>query len=251
MRRKIIAGNWKMNLGYEEAMELVRAIDLQIPQSLECEVVLFPSYLYLAPIINDFGDSFIEVGAQNCSQYLRGAYTGEVSVLQLRDIGAKYVLIGHSERREYFKENNATLKKKTALAIEHDLTPVFCCGEPLEIRNAGKQQQYVSQQLQESLFDFSTTEFAKIVIAYEPIWAIGTGLNASAAQVHEMHSFIRQTIASEYSTPLAQQVRILYGGSVKPENAKELFSCADVDGGLIGGASLKANDFLSIIESAK
>jgi triosephosphate isomerase len=214
-------------------------------------VVLFPSFLYLTDVLNSNSGEYVQVGAQNCSAFENGAYTGEVSANQLSSTGVSYVIIGHSERREYFAETNEVLKEKVKLALSKELIPVFCCGEPLKVRNENKQQEYVLKQLEESLFNLTAEEISKVIIAYEPIWAIGTGLNATAAQAQEMHSFIRRQLALKYSEKLASTVRILYGGSCKPDNAKELFSCADVDGGLIGGASLKANDFLAIIEAAK
>jgi triosephosphate isomerase len=190
----------------------------------------------------------IGLGAQNCSNKESGAYTGEVSVDMLKSVGVNYVIIGHSERREYFKETNQQLAEKVNLALKSGMTPIFCCGETLEQREKGIHIDFVNSQLTESLFHLSESEFLKVVIAYEPIWAIGTGVTASTAQAQEMHEKIRTHLRSKYGKA-ADSVSILYGGSCKPDNAKELFACKDVDGGLIGGASLKARDFIDIIKS--
>ncbi len=248
-RKKIVAGNWKMNLSSHEALGL--ADDLVASgQDFDCHVIVIPSFIYLSEVQQAISGSVFRIGAQNCSAHENGAYTGEVSAAQLKSAGIEYVIIGHSERREYFGETNALLKAKLELALKHHLKPIFCFGEPQSVRQANKEREYVKQQLEESLFPFSESGVSHMVLAYEPIWAIGTGLNASAAQAQEMHAFVRSLIKQKYNHDLAQGTSILYGGSVKPSNAKELFSCTDVDGGLIGGASLAAKDFLSIIESA-
>lgn len=249
-RRKIVAGNWKMNLTNLEAVRLADQICLGIKEDF-CDVILFPSFLYLHDVLNMRDNRFIKVGAQNCSAHENGAYTGEVSALQLSSAGVSHVIIGHSERRENFGESNELLIAKLKIALKYELKPIFCCGEPLAVRNQNNQLDYVLKQLHESLFGFSDEEVLNITLAYEPIWAIGTGLNATPAQAQEIHSFIRSQLRSAYSDDVAANIRILYGGSCKPDNAAELFGCPDVDGGLIGGASLKAADFLSIIQAAK
>jgi triosephosphate isomerase len=216
-------------------------------QTDTCDVLVFPSFILIGDLMDMYEGEQILFGAQNCSNKESGAYTGEVSATQLASVGVEYVIVGHSERREHFGETNKIVKEKLQMALKNGITPVFCCGEPLEVRNENKQQEYVKQQLEESLLGFSAAAIVEIIIAYEPVWAIGTGLNATAEQAQEMHAFIRAQIAAKYSDQLAQQVRILYGGSCKPGNACELFNCLDVDGGLIGGASLRAEDFISII----
>jgi len=249
-RRKIVAGNWKMNLDLTEAAEWLAEVDAGL-QSDNCDVLVFPSFVLIGDLMDMYEGEQILFGAQNCSHKDSGAFTGEVSAAQLNSVGVEYVIVGHSERREHFGETNQMLKVKIKQAIKNEITPVFCCGEPLQVRNEGKQQEYVKKQLEESVLGFSAAAMAEIVIAYEPIWAIGTGLNATPEQAQEMHAFIRSEIAAKYSNELAQQTPILYGGSCKPDNARELFSCADVDGGLIGGASLKAKDFLAIVQAAQ
>ncbi|HLP52386.1 MAG TPA: triose-phosphate isomerase [Chitinophagales bacterium] len=249
MRKKIVAGNWKMNLDITEAAELLAAIDAGL-RSDKCDVLLFPSLVLIGDLMDMYEGERIVFGAQNCSNKESGAYTGEVSAAQLASVGIELVLVGHSERREYFGETNQMLKEKLQLAIKHEVTPVFCCGEPKAIREAGTQQQYVKQQLEETLFDFSPAAIAEIIIAYEPVWAIGTGLNATPGQAQEMHAFIRAEIAAKFGDKVAAEMPILYGGSCKPDNAKALFACPDVDGGLVGGASLNAKDFLEIVKAA-
>ncbi len=248
MRKKIAAANWKMNLTLDEGKKLVQEIlEAGLRLSDNQEVILCPPLPYLGEI-KQITQSYphFYVGAQNVADHPSGAYTGETSAAMLQSIGTDYVLIGHSERRAYYGETNAILKEKTRLALEHKLKPVFCCGEPLEIREKGEQNIFVEQQLQESLFDLSEDDFRKIVIAYEPIWAIGTGKTATPEQAQEMHAFIRSGIAEKYGREAAAQTTLLYGGSCKPGNAAELFSCPDVDGALIGGASLQADSFVSI-----
>ena len=242
-RKKIIAGNWKMNLDVSQAVKL--ASDIKKINTM-AELAVFPSFVFLAQVQQALDGSAVSVGAQNCSIYDNGAYTGEVSAAMLASIQVKYVLIGHSERREYFGETNEILKLKLEKAIAHGLKPVFCCGEPLTLRKQGAQEAFVLKQLQESLFGLGSEQMQQITIAYEPVWAIGTGLTASAEQAQQMHAFIRSAISNRYGAQIADEIRILYGGSCKPDNAAALFACADVDGGLIGGASLKAADFASI-----
>lgn len=251
MRKKIVAGNWKMNLSAPEAIQLATELKSQLSKDTGCEVILFPSFIYLSDIKRLIDGSLINLGAQDCSDKENGAFTGQVSASQLQSAGIEYVLIGHSERREYNLENHEMLRTKLQLALQYGLKPVFCCGEPLAIRQSDAQKGYVKKQLDESLFGFSESELSKITIAYEPVWAIGTGLNATPDQAQEMHTFIREQIRQNYSASLADAMRILYGGSCKPDNAKELFACPDVDGGLIGGASLKVKDFLALTEAAR
>lgn len=252
MRKKIVAGNWKMNLTFEEGQQLTSEIvQMYKDEALQdVTAVLNPPYPHLYAVTKLVGDSVgIAVGAQNCSDKDGGAYTGEVSAKILASFGVTYVIVGHSERREYFKEDHALLATKVNQALAHGLTPIFCCGESLEIREAGNQEEIVKAQLTASLFHLSPEEFAKVVIAYEPIWAIGTGKTASADQAQEMHAALRAHLASKYGADLAAQTSLLYGGSANPGNAKELFGKPDVDGGLIGGASLKSRDFIEIIKS--
>ncbi len=252
MRKKIVAGNWKMNKGPEEALKLTSEIVNMVKDEVrsDVQVVIAPPYLYLASLKKMTADaSNISLAAQNCHTESAGAYTGEIAADMIKAIGAEYVILGHSERREYFKESNQELAKKTDIALANGLTPIFCCGEPLEIREAGTHVDYVSQQLTESLFHLSEQDFSKIVIAYEPIWAIGTGRTASAEQAQEMHKALRQHLASKYGATIADTIPILYGGSCKPSNAAEIFAGPDVDGGLIGGASLQSRDFTDIIKA--
>lgn len=252
MRKKIVAGNWKMNLNFEEGQKLTSEIVNMLKDENVKDViaVINPPFVHLYPAKKLIGDTpNLSLGSQNCSDKASGAYTGEISAGMLASFGAKYVILGHSERREYFKETNELLTAKTRQALDNDLTPIFCCGEPLGIREAGTHEEYVKQQLTESLFGFSAAEMSKIVIAYEPIWAIGTGRTASSDQAQEMHAAIRKHLASKYGEAIAAGISILYGGSCKPDNAEDIFSKADVDGGLIGGASLKSRDFVDIIKS--
>lgn len=249
-RKKIVAANWKMNLDLPEAAAWLAEVDVGL-NNPRCEVLVFPSFVLITDLMNLYEGEQILFGAQNCSHKESGAFTGEVSAAQLSSIGTEYVIVGHSERREHFAETNQMQKEKIQQALKNGVTPLFCCGEPLHIREAAKQKEFVKQQLEESLLGFSAAAIAEIIIAYEPVWAIGTGRTASPEQAQEMHAFIRAEIAAKFSNDLAQQVPILYGGSCKPENADSLFSCADVDGGLIGGASLKAKDFLAIIQAVQ
>jgi triosephosphate isomerase len=195
------------------------------------------------------GNSNIKVGAQNCSEHDSGAYTGEVSAAMIKSIDVPYVIVGHSERRQYFGETNKMLALKVDKALANSLTPIFCCGEPLEIREKGEHETLVKQQVEESLFHLSTDVLQKVVIAYEPVWAIGTGKTATSQQAQDMHLVIRKHLASKYGQSVADSISILYGGSVKADNAKELFACADVDGGLVGGASLKSREFVEIVKA--
>ena len=251
MRRKIAAANWKMNLTLEEGKALTQQIvDAGLRLSADQEVILCVPMPYLSEIkkmVRNY--PHIYVGAQNLADHASGAYTGETSAAMLQSVGTDYVLIGHSERRSYYGETNQILKEKMALALAQGLKPIFCCGEPLEVREKEQQNAFVQQQLTESLFGTSAADLKTVVIAYEPIWAIGTGRTASPQQAEEMHAFIRAQIAAQYGNEAAIHTTILYGGSCKPENAAELFTCPDVDGALIGGASLKADSFVAITES--
>lgn len=248
MRQQIAAGNWKMNLSFEEGQSLLKALQSSERPKDVLTILGVPSP-YLKALHDDCSDDNLCIAAQNIHHEKKGAFTGEMSVGMVKSVGVNYVIIGHSERREYQKESNEMLKTKVALALEHGLRPIFCCGESLDIRKSGAQNQYVSNQLTESLFHLEGTEFSKLIIAYEPIWAIGTGETASPEQAQEMHKALRSHIAGHYGQVVADGISILYGGSVKPGNAKELFGQADVDGGLVGGASLKADDFRQIIHS--
>lgn len=248
MRKQIAAGNWKMNLSFEEGQNLLTSLkSANRPDNVH--TILGVPAPYLKPLQDLCENDGLCVAAQNIHHEQKGAYTGETSVNMVKSIGVKYVIIGHSERREYQQESNELLKTKVNLALENGLTPIFCCGESLDIRKSGKQNTFVSKQLKESLFHLSADELSKLIIAYEPIWAIGTGETASPAQAQDMHHALRSYIAESYSQDVADGISILYGGSVKPANAKEIFGQADVDGGLVGGASLKAEDFTQIIHS--
>lgn len=249
-RQKIVAGNWKMNLTLEEGLSLTREL-LAAPVPSGAKVVLCTPFLHLTlveTLIRDVPGFFL--GAQNCHQEDKGAYTGEVAAKMLRSAGVDYVILGHSERREYFGESDALLANKTDRALQEGLTPIFCCGEALSVRTAGNHIAHVAAQLKGGLFHLPAEQFARVVIAYEPIWAIGTGQTASPEQAQEMHAAIRALIRDQYGPEAAAQTQILYGGSVNAANAAELFSQPDVDGGLVGGASLKAGEFAQIIAAA-
>jgi len=251
MRKKIVAANWKMNLTLNEGAELVNDIFKGMPVlNDDREVVIAPPFLHLTQTAQQLtGMIDVHLGAQNCHSEASGAYTGEVSAAMLKSADVVYVIIGHSERREYFKEDDATLAKKVNQALNNELKVIFCCGEPLNIREANTQNAYVENQVKAGIFHLSSEQLDNIVIAYEPIWAIGTGRTASSAQVQDMHRHIRQVVSAQYGPEVAGSTSILYGGSCKPSNAAELFACPDVDGGLIGGASLKAVEFLGIINA--
>lgn len=253
MRKKIVAGNWKCNTTVPAGVELAKAVVAAVNASgdPEVEVVVCPPFVHLTSVAAEVTGSRVRTGAQNCAAEPKGAFTGEVSAEMVKSAGAEYVILGHSERREYYGETSATLNKKLAQAFAQGLTPVYCCGEPLPIREAGSQNEFVKKQLDETIFLLPEADFRKLVIAYEPIWAIGTGKTASAAQAQEMHSFIRGAIADKYGRKVADEISILYGGSCKSSNAKELFANPDVDGGLIGGASLDPADFLGIVNGFK
>lgn len=252
MRNKIVAGNWKMNKTNGEAKALVSEVLLSLKNiklKEEVRVVFAPPFLSLKEV-NDLCDgNKIHASAQNCHQENSGAYTGEISAQMIKSIGCNHVILGHSERREYFNETNEILKEKVNTALGNDLNIIFCIGEKLDERKSGNYFVVVKKQINEALFHLSTESMLKIVLAYEPVWAIGTGETATSEQAQEMHAFIRDLLKEKYGVKVAECISILYGGSCKPSNAKELFSCKDVDGGLIGGASLKATDFVSIIEA--
>jgi triosephosphate isomerase (TIM) len=251
MRSKIVAGNWKMNKTLDEAHVLTTEILSLVGEEVKVPVkaILCTPFPYLFPVKQLLGDAVrISVGAQNCSEHEAGAYTGEVSAPMIASLGVKYVILGHSERRQYFGEEGALLAKKIDVALKHGLTPIFCCGEMLDVRERNEHEQLVTRQVEEALFHLSAEAIQKVVVAYEPVWAIGTGKTASSQQAQDMHAVIRKHITSKYGA-VAENISILYGGSVNAGNAKELFACADVDGGLVGGASLKAREFVDIMKA--
>ena len=249
MRKKIVAGNWKCNTTVQEGVELAKAVSELVAKSgvKDVVVVLGTPFTHLTSVVAAVDTTVVGVAAQNCAAEAKGAFTGEVSAAMVKSTGAEFVILGHSERREYYGETSATLNKKVALALANGLTPIYCCGEALPIREANTQNDYVKTQLDETVFNLSAEDFSKIAIAYEPIWAIGTGVTASTQQAQDMLAFIRTLIADKFGKAVAEETSILYGGSCNAKNAPELFSQPDIDGGLIGGASLKAEDFLGII----
>lgn len=252
MRTKIVAGNWKMNKTSAEAKALTsEVIALHAAEVRnQAKVILCVPSPFLQQTKEQTAATPIAVGAQNCSEHESGAYTGEVSAAMIKSLSIPYVILGHSERRQYFQETGTQLAKKVDRALASQLTPIFCCGEPLDVREKGGHEALVRQQIQEGLFHLSPEALSGIIIAYEPVWAIGTGKTATTQQAQDMHAVIRRQLAEKYGDVVAQKIPILYGGSVKPDNARELFSCPDVDGGLVGGASLKARDFVDIIKGA-
>lgn len=251
MRKKIVAGNWKMNMDLNEGYRLAESINNYFSQSpsVKADVVLCPPFIHLAGIADILKDGNVFLGAQNCASESSGAYTGEVSALMVKSTGAQYVIVGHSERRSYYNEDNKTLYKKTVQALKAGLKVIFCCGEVIQERESGIHFDVVKKQLEEGLFSLAPEDFQGIIIAYEPVWAIGTGLTATPSQAQEMHKFIRDLVEKKYGTAAAQDLTILYGGSCKPSNAREIFAEVDVDGGLIGGASLKKEDFIAIVQA--
>jgi len=252
MRQKIVAGNWKMNKTLQEATILASEVMGMVNDEVKgnVSVIFCVPFPYLLPVKNLVGNNNrISVAAQNCSEHESGAYTGEVSAQMLTSMGIPSVILGHSERRQYFGEDGKLLAKKIDIALKHGLTPIFCCGEPLEIREKGTHEQLIKQQVEESLFHLSSEGLQKIIVAYEPVWAIGTGKTATSQQAQDMHAVIRKHIAGKYGQAVANEISILYGGSVNAANAKELFANADVDGGLVGGASLKSREFTEIVKS--
>lgn len=249
MRKKIVAGNWKMNTtvaaGVELAKDIVAAL-ANVPQDVQ--LIIAPPFTHLFPVAQVIKGSSVALSAQNCADKAKGAYTGEVAADMIAGVGCTYTILGHSERRQYYGETSATLVEKMALALANNLSPIYCVGEMLAEREAGNHFNIIKSQLEEVLFGLSAEQMAKVVVAYEPVWAIGTGVTATSEQAQEVHAFIRKVIASKFGD-LAKDITILYGGSCKPSNAKELFACEDIDGGLIGGASLKASDFVAIAQS--
>lgn len=252
MKAKLVIGNWKMNKSFDEAEDLISEIEECLEDwALQTTVVLCPPALYLELATDHADESSFLCGAQDCSEYQNGAYTGEISASMLADIGTDFCIVGHSERRKYFNETNNTIAKKVDRLLENSIIPVVCCGETIEERESEHHFPIVEKQIKESLFHLSKEQFERIVIAYEPVWAIGTGLTATPQQAEEMHAFIRALIESKYGTETAFNLHILYGGSCNSKNALELFTQPNIDGGLIGGASLETKSFVDIIEAAE
>lgn len=254
MRKKMIAGNWKMNKSFEEGMALVTEITGMLTDEYagSAHVVLIPPYVHINAVSRMLAEvQGVYSGAQNCSNHDSGAYTGEVSASMIKSCGALFVIIGHSERRQYFAEHNDWLARKVDAVIKQGLTAIYCCGETLEERESGKHFDILRSQISEGLFHLTADQFTQVVIAYEPVWAIGTGKTASTAQAQEVHAFIRSLVAEKYGQEIAQNLTIQYGGSVKPENAAELFSAPDIDGALVGGAALQSRSFVDIIKAMK
>lgn len=249
-RKKIVAGNWKMNLSLEDAKSLAKLIVQNSSKQNDVIKIIIPPFTYIESVAKILSpENTVFLGAQNCSSHNKGAFTGEISASMLNSVGCNYVLIGHSERRIYFKETNADLVLKIKQALENNLIPILCVGETIDERKSGNHFNVITKQIQEVLKHFSINEFRVFIIAYEPVWAIGTGETATPKQAQEMHAFIRNIIIDLYDSHVAGEVPILYGGSCNSQNAKELFMCQDIDGGLIGGASLKSDDFCQIISS--
>lgn len=250
MRRKIVAGNWKMNKNAEETEDLLNELIDKLPTDSEVRVIVAPTFVNLASAVQHLEFTNIEVAAQNMHQAENGAYTGEISADMLKSIGVAIVILGHSERRNYFHETDAIIAFKTDAALQNGMEVIFCFGEELKDRQSGNHFNVVENQLRDGLFHLKHTDWDRIILAYEPVWAIGTGETATPDQAQEMHAFVRETVLEKFGIDVAEQVSILYGGSVKADNAKEIFSKPDVDGGLIGGAALKAADFAAIVASA-
>jgi len=251
MRKKIVAGNWKMNLDYSEGLSLFSEVINMVKDEITGtqQAVVCSPFIHLHSLAQlAKGYTKVSVGAQNAHQAESGAYTGEISAKMIKSVGAEYVILGHSERRQYFGETNALLAKKTDTALKNELKPIFCIGETLQEREANQHFDIIKSQLVEGVFHLDEAQFSLLVIAYEPVWAIGTGVTASSEQAQEIHAFIRKEIAAKYGQAVADNTTILYGGSCNPKNAPELFACTDIDGGLIGGASLKSRDFVDIVK---
>ena len=252
MRQKIVAANWKMNTYYMSGIKLLAEVVPMINDEVtaDVKVIIAPPFihLYSAAQLMD-GNKKVLLAAQNCFFEEKGAYTGEISAAMLASVGVKYVILGHSERRKYFNEDDVIISKKILRVLEDNMQVIYCCGETLVQREAGKYKEVVAKQIETALFGLSKERMGKIIIAYEPVWAIGTGVNATPEQAQEMHAFIREQVKKNFSDELSQNTSIIYGGSVTPANAKNLFSCSDVDGGLIGGASLVARDFVNIVKA--
>lgn len=248
MRKNIVAGNWKMNTTLQEGVTLAKEVNEALKNAdIKCDVVICTPATHLASVNAVIDTNKLNLGAENCADHKSGAYTGEISAAMVASTGATYVILGHSERRQYYGETSEILKEKVALALENNLTPIFCIGEVLEERENGTYFDVVKAQIEEALFNLPAEDFGKLVLAYEPVWAIGTGKTATDDQAQEMHAFIRGVIANKYGENVANDTSILYGGSCKPSNAAQIFAKPDVDGGLIGGASLKAADFMGIV----
>lgn len=249
MRKKIVAGNWKMNTSVPEGVKLAKEIvGLQKEVPGDVNLIIAPPFTHLHGVAQAIEGSVVALSAQNCADKEKGAYTGEVSAKMLASVPVKYVILGHSERREYYGETNAKLVEKIKLALAEGLSVIYCVGEKLNEREAGEHFNVVGGQIKEVLFSLDAEHMSKVIVAYEPVWAIGTGKTATSAQAQEIHAFIRKTLAGQFGA-MAEEISILYGGSCKPSNAKELFACRDIDGGLIGGASLVASDFVAIAKS--
>jgi triosephosphate isomerase len=249
MRSKIVAGNWKMNKNSEETEDLLNELIDKLPSDKEVQVIVAPTFINLSSVVDHLEFTNIGVAAQNMNQHENGAYTGEISADMLKSIGVNTVILGHSERRAIFHETDAVIAEKVTTALRHDMTVIFCFGEELQDRKDKQHFNVVENQLRDGLFHLDKDAWSEIILAYEPVWAIGTGETASPEQAQEMHAFIRETVRHTYGSEIADTVSILYGGSVKPDNAKEIFSKEDVDGGLIGGAALKADDFAAIVNA--
>jgi len=249
MRKQIVAGNWKMNKTFSEGIELIHEISEKSNSVNNVQMIIAPPFILTSEATKQTLDSNIEVSAQNCSNHPHGAYTGEISAMMLKSAGANYVILGHSERRAYYHETNGLTNEKIKISLENGLNPIVCCGEVLEERESEIHFEVVAKQIKGMFNGINPEDFKNIIVAYEPVWAIGTGKTASPEQAQEMHHFIRESILNSYGSEIANNLSILYGGSCKPNNAKELFANPDVDGGLIGGASLKADDFIAIANS--
>jgi triosephosphate isomerase (TIM) len=253
MRKKIVAGNWKMNMDLTEGLKFAGSIDKYFKEnpSPKALVILCTPFIHLSGVSEILKHGKVALGAQNCAAEASGAYTGEVSAWMVKSTGAEYVILGHSERRSYYNEDDKLISKKAVLAINAGLKVIFCCGEVQSERESGSHFQIVRRQLEVGLFSLSEEQLDKVIIAYEPVWAIGTGLTATPEQAQEMHKFIRDTVKDKFGSDCSKKMPILYGGSCKPSNAAEIFANPDVDGGLIGGASLKKEDFVAIVEALK
>ncbi len=249
MRKKIVAGNWKMHKNAEQTEDLLNDLIAKVPTESTAQVIVAPTFVNLASAVDHLEFTTIDVAAQNVHQAESGAFTGEISADMLKSVGVNTVILGHSERRSIFHETDAIIASKVNTALEHDMTVIFCFGEELKDRQSNNHFNVVENQLKDGLFHINANDWENVVLAYEPVWAIGTGETASPEQAQEMHEFIRETVRKSFGSDVADNVSILYGGSVKPENAKEIFSKPDVDGGLIGGAALKADDFVAIINA--
>ena len=250
MRKKIVAGNWKMNTTLQEGVELAKAVaakSVETPENVG--LIVAPPFTHLASVAEALKGSKVELSAQNCADHEKGAYTGEVAVNMLTSVGCQWTILGHSERRQYYGETDEKLVEKTKLALAAGLGVILCVGENLEQREAGKHFDVVTEQIKNVLYNFTAEDMAKIIVAYEPVWAIGTGKTATAEQAEEIHACIRKVLAEKFGETVAEDTTILYGGSCKPSNAQELFAQKDIDGGLIGGAALKADDFIAIAMS--